>query len=84
MGDKTASIDVATCSLTVFRSPHQTVCVRPGFVERCVSNLKGSDVKVASVIGFHEGSYDTYHKLQHVVPLQTVLPVSVPVPDPRP
>ncbi|GAB7359595.1 hypothetical protein MBLNU230_g6779t2 [Neophaeotheca triangularis] len=41
-----------------------TVCVRPNFVEQAVKNLKGSNVKVASVIGFHEGTYDLYHKIQ--------------------
>ncbi|RMY60542.1 hypothetical protein D0863_11564 [Hortaea werneckii] len=42
----------------------QTVCVRPPFVRKCVSDLKGSGVKVASVIGFHEGTYDLYHKIE--------------------
>ncbi|KAI6909686.1 deoxyribose-phosphate aldolase [Hortaea werneckii] len=41
-----------------------TVCVRPPFVRKCVSDLKGSGVKVASVIGFHEGTYDLYHKIE--------------------
>ncbi|KAK5109548.1 hypothetical protein LTR62_006899 [Meristemomyces frigidus] len=41
-----------------------TVCVRPQWVKQCVSDLKGSDVKVASVIGFHKGSYDLLHKAQ--------------------
>ena len=41
-----------------------TVCVRPQFVKKCVSDLKGSDIKVACVIGFHEGTYDLYHKMQ--------------------
>ncbi|KAK4540628.1 hypothetical protein LTR36_009059 [Oleoguttula mirabilis] len=40
-----------------------TVCVRPHWVAKCVSDLKGSDVRVASVIGFHEGTYDLYHKI---------------------
>jgi len=31
-------------------------------VQRCVSNLKGSDVLVACVVGFHEGTQDTYSK----------------------
>ncbi|RMY30206.1 hypothetical protein D0865_15315 [Hortaea werneckii] len=42
----------------------QTVCVRPPFVRKCVTDLKGSGVKVASVIGFHEGTYDLYHKIE--------------------
>ncbi|KAF2724641.1 aldolase [Polychaeton citri CBS 116435] len=41
-----------------------TVCVRPGFVARAVSNLKGSDVLVASVVGFHEGTYDLEEKMR--------------------
>ncbi|KAH9826596.1 DeoC/LacD family aldolase [Teratosphaeria destructans] len=41
-----------------------TVCVRPHFVAKAASNLKGRDVKVASVIGFHEGTYDLDHKVQ--------------------
>ena len=44
-----------------------TVCVRPQWVERCVKNLKGSGVGVACVIGFHEGTYDLYHKLSYVL-----------------
>jgi deoxyribose-phosphate aldolase len=41
-----------------------TVCVRPNWVSRCVSNLKGSGVGVAAVVGFHEGTGDLYEKLQ--------------------
>lgn len=41
-----------------------TVCVRPNWVARCVSNLKGSEVGVASVVGFHEGTQDLYQKLE--------------------
>ena len=33
-------------------------------VEKCVSDLKGTEVKVACVIGFHEGTYDLLHKLE--------------------
>ena len=44
----------------------KTVCVRPNVVQQCVADLKGSDVKVACVIGFHEGTYDLLHKLQFV------------------
>jgi deoxyribose-phosphate aldolase len=32
-------------------------------VQRCITNLKGSDVVVACVVGFHEGTQDTYSKL---------------------
>lgn len=42
----------------------KSVCVRLPFVARCVSNLRGSSVVVACVVGFHEGTYDTYAKLQ--------------------
>ena len=38
--------------------------MRLPFVARCVSNLRGSSVVVACVVGFHEGTYDTYAKLQ--------------------
>ncbi|KAK3619558.1 hypothetical protein LTR56_023938 [Elasticomyces elasticus] len=41
-----------------------TVCVRPQWVQKCVNDLKSSSVKVASVIGFHEGTYDLLHKAQ--------------------
>lgn len=41
-----------------------TVCVRPNWVARCVANLKGSSVGVASVVGFHEGTQDLYQKLE--------------------
>lgn len=36
--------------------------MRLNWVQRCVSNLKGSDVLVACVVGFHEGTQDTYSK----------------------
>jgi deoxyribose-phosphate aldolase len=42
----------------------QSVCVRLTWVQRCVSNLRGSDVLVACVVGFHEGTQDTYSKLR--------------------
>jgi deoxyribose-phosphate aldolase len=42
----------------------QSVCVRLPWVSRCVSNLKGTDVLVACVVGFHEGTQDTYSKLR--------------------
>ena len=34
------------------------------WVQRCVTNLKGSPVVVAAVVGFHEGTQDTYSKLR--------------------
>lgn len=43
---------------------HQSVCVRLNWVQRCVANLKGSTVVVAAVVGFHEGTQDTYSKLR--------------------
>ncbi|KAF3032252.1 hypothetical protein E8E12_003239 [Didymella heteroderae] len=42
----------------------KSVCVRLNWVQRCVSNLKGSTVVVAAVVGFHEGTQDTYSKLR--------------------
>ncbi|PGH10561.1 deoxyribose-phosphate aldolase [Helicocarpus griseus UAMH5409] len=40
-----------------------TVCVRANYVPRAVSQLKGSDIGVACVIGFHEGTYSTAEKV---------------------
>ena len=40
-----------------------TVCVRLNHVERAVKNLKGTDVGVACVVGFHEGTYSTAEKV---------------------
>ncbi|KAK3112439.1 hypothetical protein LTR53_011301 [Teratosphaeriaceae sp. CCFEE 6253] len=34
------------------------------WVQKCVGDLRSSNVKVASVIGFHEGTYDLLHKAQ--------------------
>ncbi|KAJ4362161.1 hypothetical protein N0V95_001509 [Ascochyta clinopodiicola] len=42
----------------------KSVCVRLNWVQRCVANLKGSSVVVAAVVGFHEGTQDTYSKLR--------------------
>lgn len=42
----------------------QSVCVRLNWVQRCISNLKSTDVLVACVVGFHEGTQDTYSKLR--------------------
>ncbi|KAH0038644.1 deoxyribose-phosphate aldolase, partial [Aureobasidium melanogenum] len=41
-----------------------SVCVRPNYVAQAHANLKGSNVLIASVIGFHQGTQDTYYKLQ--------------------
>ncbi|CZT15293.1 related to Deoxyribose-phosphate aldolase [Ramularia collo-cygni] len=40
-----------------------TVCVRPPHVASAVKALEGTAVGVASVVGFHEGTYSTEHKL---------------------
>ena len=45
-------------------SNFKTVCVRLRWVERCVHNLKGSPVRVACVIGFHEGTSSTEEKAE--------------------
>ncbi|KAF2146231.1 uncharacterized protein K452DRAFT_324236 [Aplosporella prunicola CBS 121167] len=45
------------------RERFATVCVRLQHVARAISNLKGSGVGVACVVGFHEGTYDTNIKL---------------------
>lgn len=42
----------------------KSVCVRLNHVARCITNLKGSPVVVACVVGFHEGTQDTYEKLR--------------------
>lgn len=42
----------------------KSVCVRLNHVARCITNLKGSPVVVACVVGFHEGTQDTYDKLR--------------------
>lgn len=52
--------DIKTRELTF----PQSVCVRLPWVQRCVNNLKGTDVVVACVVGFHEGTQDTYEKLR--------------------
>lgn len=43
-----------------------SVCVRPEWVKLCVEKLRGSGVRVASVVGFHEGTYDVERKLEDV------------------
>ena len=40
-----------------------SVCVNPYYVARCVKNLKGTDVKVCTVIGFPHGNHRTDIKL---------------------
>ncbi|KAF3390445.1 Deoxyribose-phosphate aldolase [Penicillium rolfsii] len=42
-----------------------SVCVRLNFVAQAVANLKDTpNVKVACVVGFHEGTYDTQDKVK--------------------
>ena len=36
----------------------QTICVRPNYVSRALSQLKGTEVGIACVIGFHEGTQE--------------------------
>ncbi|KAL8671685.1 MAG: hypothetical protein Q9168_003833 [Polycauliona sp. 1 TL-2023] len=42
----------------------RSVCVRLVWVERAVKNLEGSDVVVACVVGFHEGTYSVSDKVK--------------------
>ena len=46
------------------RDQFASVCVRPEWVKQCVDNLKDSGVRVASVVGFHEGTYTLSEKLK--------------------
>lgn len=41
----------------------KTVCVRPPWVSRAVHNLHDTNVGVACVVGFHEGTYPTADKV---------------------
>jgi deoxyribose-phosphate aldolase len=56
------------CTQTLLHAPTnlylQSVCVRLTHVQRCTTNLKGSPVLTACVVGFHEGTQDTYSKLR--------------------
>jgi deoxyribose-phosphate aldolase len=61
--DATASQIDALCS-EARTEGFKSVCVRLPWVSRCVSNLRGSSVLVACVVGFHEGTQDTLSKLQ--------------------
>lgn len=61
--DVTASQIDALCS-EARTEGFKSVCVRLPWVSRCVSNLRGSGVLVACVVGFHEGTQDTLSKLQ--------------------
>ncbi|KAF2488906.1 aldolase, partial [Lophium mytilinum] len=58
----TAQID-ALCSEARIEG-FKSVCVRLPFVARCVSNLKGSPVVVACVVGFHEGTQHSHSKFK--------------------
>ncbi|KAL9637749.1 MAG: hypothetical protein Q9164_002005 [Protoblastenia rupestris] len=46
------------------RFDFKAVCVRLQWVERAVRNLNGSPVRVACVIGFHEGMYPSKDKAE--------------------
>ncbi|KAL8688396.1 MAG: hypothetical protein Q9218_005687 [Villophora microphyllina] len=46
------------------REDFQSVCVRLKWVEHAVQNLTGSDVVVACVVGFHEGTYSMSEKVK--------------------
>ncbi|KAF1841612.1 deoxyribose-phosphate aldolase [Cucurbitaria berberidis CBS 394.84] len=41
----------------------KSVCVRLNWVQRCVADLRGTDIRVACVVGFHEGTQDLHSKL---------------------
>jgi deoxyribose-phosphate aldolase len=58
---KEAQIDALCAEARV--ENFKSVCVRLPWVQKCVNNLKGTDVVVACVVGFHEGTQDTYEKL---------------------
>ncbi|MCJ1386251.1 hypothetical protein MMC17_009377 [Xylographa soralifera] len=45
----------------------KSVCVRINHVSRCIKNLQGTDILVACVIGFHEGTYSTDEKLNQAL-----------------
>lgn len=63
--DATESQIDSLCAEAI-RHKFKTVCVRVGWVSRCVENLRGSgsDVGVCCVIGFHEGTYSTEEKVK--------------------
>ncbi|KAH9868675.1 hypothetical protein J1614_007747 [Plenodomus biglobosus] len=61
--DATSTVIDGLCS-EARTEAFKSVCVRLPWVQRCVSNLKGSDVLVACVVGFHEGTQDTLYKLK--------------------
>ncbi|KAI9817692.1 MAG: hypothetical protein M1832_004586 [Thelocarpon impressellum] len=42
----------------------KSCCVRPNYVRRAASKLEGSDVVVACVVGFHEGTQPTADKVR--------------------
>ena len=41
-----------------------SVCVNPGYIVRCAELLKGTDVKVCTVVGFPLGATSTYSKIE--------------------
>jgi deoxyribose-phosphate aldolase len=44
-----------------------TVCVRPNYVARAAANLKDTDIGVACVVGFPEGTHDTKVKVREAI-----------------
>lgn len=63
--DATSS-QIDTLCAEAKRDDFASVCVRPNWVKQCVANLKGTKVKVAAVVGFHEGTYTLEEKLRDV------------------
>lgn len=44
-----------------------SVCINPGYVAKCAEMLKGTDVKVCTVVGFPLGATSTFSKLAETV-----------------
>lgn len=61
--DATESQIDALCADAI-RYKFKSVCVRVGWVSRCVKNLRGEGVDVCCVIGFHEGTYSIEEKVK--------------------
>lgn len=67
--DATESQIDALCAEAI-QYKFKSVCVRVGWVSRCVENLRGDgegegvDVSVCCVIGFHEGTYSIEEKVK--------------------
>lgn len=61
--DATESQIDALCAEAI-RYKFKSVCVRVGWVSRCVENLRDEGVDVCCVVGFHEGTYSTEEKVK--------------------